>query len=185
MILSFLLWGIVVILAAIGIVICTPVKIRAGFDTEHKPPVRFNMTVLGGLLTISTSSTKAKKDKKLRKPAKSSKLNIKKYLPSMLQALPNLIRRLLACIKIESLRGNMKFGFPDPADTGQIYGITYPLIYRLNSQAKNEVIISPNYERACISGAGSFTARFLPITLLLPMLNFGWTAFLKPKLRRH
>lgn len=185
MILSILVGAIAVILAAIGVVICTPVKIRAGFDTEHKPPVQFNIAVLGGLLTIPTSSTRAKKDKSSEEPTKSSKLNIRRYLPHILQALPDFLGRVLARVKIESLMGNVKFGFPDPADTGQVYGITYPLIYRLNNAAKNNVILFPDYERACISGVASLTVRFLPVTLFPPMLNFGWTAFIKPKFRRH
>jgi hypothetical protein len=172
------------IMLVAGGAFCTPVRLSVDFHGSREPLLQIKAVCLGGLWSTfltngvrSKSNNKKHDEQKTNKPARKS---IAPYIPYMLKAAPRLVSRAFAHIKIETVSAHIKFGLPDPADTGVLYGVLTPFTLL----AEGPVSLQPNFGDAMLEGRCLIVARFTPITLVLPALNFAWSVFIFPRLSK-
>jgi hypothetical protein len=187
-----LLWvlaGILIaILTVILAVICTPIRIKALFDTDEKPVANVRVAIFGGLISIpmGRAGTANKKKNSAKNKNKKQKRTSRWTVDwrSGLQAVPRLISRLINQVNIEEVDAKIRFGFPDPADTGLIYGLTVPGTMWASDKDNIEFALQPDFERARLDGDGKFVVRFTPFLIIVPLIGFGWAVFAPKRLRR-
>lgn len=179
--LSILVWTGLVLLIAIAAIICTPVRVRAIAKSDESPSVQLAIGLLGGLLPVPAKL--GAKDKKPDKD-KTGFMSGLAWRP-VLQALPKLLRGLIARVEFQGVRGHVVLGLPDPADTGRLYGMTYPVLFHLNRSEKNRIHFEPDYDRAAFAVDGQAAMTFIPAALLPPVFSFGWSVFVKPRMARR
>lgn len=78
---------------------------------------------------VKVNKTKAKKDKTKTKKKKSS-ISISvwlKVLKNVQRPIIRFIEDIFKTVKFRKISCNLTFGFPDPADTGMLSGLLYPL----------------------------------------------------------
>lgn len=177
-----------VIVLVAGGVFCTPVQVSVDFNSAHKPLLQIKAICLGGLwpvfLTNNVRSTSDNKKRDKQKTNKSARKSVAPYIPYMLKAAPRLISRVFAQIKIEAVSAHVKFGLPDPADTGFLYGVLMPFTLFAEVSQVSCVSLQPNFSKAMLEGRCRIMARFTPIALVLPVLNFVWSVFISPRLSK-
>jgi hypothetical protein len=91
----------------------------------------------------------------------------------LLRATPRFLRAGLGQIRVESCRGTCRFGFDDPAETGQLYGYLIPLTLPLRDRLR----LDPDFTRACLVADLDCRLSVVPVRLLGPVLRFGWAGF--------
>jgi hypothetical protein len=97
----------------------------------------------------------------------------------MLRAGPGLIGGLIRQIRVERCRVECRFGLGDPADTGQAYGLLAPLVFAppWGWDGAGAVVLTPDFERACLEGEAEVALAVVPARLLPPIVRFAWAAF--------
>ena len=185
---SLLLWSLLgVCLITISLVICLPVSlhIRAGSKPAR---LQIGLGLMGGIVPVlrlvDTDRPRTKraerraKNRADKKTKRATQKKTRKRIDRMrvLRALPALIRDSFACFKIEDCQGEVRFGLPDPAETGQIYGYLIPVTLALHPRLQ----VIPDFNTACLIGDGSCTISVVPVRLVFPFMRFGW-ASLGPK----
>lgn len=181
----------ILILAGIAVlgVLCTPLRLSLAFDTTARPTYLFRVAVFGGLLPVISTSGKRSQGsarKAVPRTAPRSRKPIHRhvadYAPRMLREGPKLMARMAARVRIEAVDASISFGLPDPADTGRVYGALSPVAHALVAGKYAGISLQPDFSGAVLAGRGRLAARLTPVALILPMLSFGWTVFVSPRL---
>lgn len=139
------------------------------------PPARFLVTarLLGGMIpAIRLSGHEGKESLPGPAPKVKKKRKTGARTPATLSAFTGLIRDALGAIELRQLSMRAVIGLGDPAETGQLYGMLTPLQY--GPWRAGVVSVSPDFDRAHLSGELSATLRVTPIALALPLARFGW-----------
>ncbi|KPQ13748.1 MAG: Protein of unknown function (DUF2953) [Rhodobacteraceae bacterium HLUCCO18] len=106
-----------------------------------------------------------------RKGARRSRKDRRKR--AMPRGLPDLVLGLLSAFRVRRLRLTGRFGLPDPADTGTLWGCLTPVIYGL-SGGERRIDIAPEFSGACLDLTGSGELLIHPLRLLRAGLAFAW-----------
>lgn len=177
---------LVALLGVLLLALCAPVRVAAGFDTDTLSGLQFKVDLFGGLISLPglgeiapRPEEKAHRSRKVKKPKSGL---VPAHFLDMLRAGPKLLSRLSKRISLDRLKARIAFGFPDPADTGIVYGVLSPIVLSARLPERSSFVLQPGFERATFSGRGDIAARFTPILLVSPMIEFAWTAFVKPRL---
>lgn len=194
MVLNVAAWAatgiLIALVLAVVAIACTPVRITADLDSERRPALSFRIAILGCLLTVystkrSSGDASAKKSR-LTGAKGRGKLAARKMVaraPYVARAAPRFICGIARRVRLEAMSADVSFGLPDPADTGTLYGALTPIVLLLGIRASARVTLRPNFAKAVWKGRGRLAARFTPISLALPVLAFGWSVFVLPRLR--
>lgn len=165
-------------------ILCTPLRVSAAFDTAARPTFRVKMALFGGLLPISFAPGKAPKrrrqPKPRTKPPARKPTRVAVHAPRMLRNGPRFATKLISQVKLEGLDAHIRFGFPDPADTGMVYGALTPATRCF----RHHVSLQPDFDGAVLAGRGRIAARLTPATLIPPVLGFAWAVFVTPRQSR-
>ncbi len=100
----------------------------------------------------------------------------------MLRQCPSLISKIVERVKLERVEANIRFGLSDPADTGALYGVLFPLLQLINTSQPSHIVLQPDFGNQAFGGRGHMGARFIPIRLVAPMLSFTWTTIIVPRI---
>ncbi len=173
-------WVSLALLALLILLLVTPVKLRMRGTTDPHPHFRVEARPFGGLFPVPVvdshrKKTKAEKKPKAEKPDKPKHKRRALNGAEAIDAIPDLIRRLIRAIHIEHLRLKGVFGFTDPANTGQVYGMLTPFIYGF--QGRTDVTISPDFNAKRLEGEVDAALSIIPMALIMPFLRFGWVLF--------
>jgi hypothetical protein len=91
-----------------------------------------------------------------------------------------LLGELLGRVRIRRAELDLSIGTNDPAATGELAGFAAPLVALANALPRTRVTFTPNFGGPTLEGAGEGEIRFVPITLVPPMVSFA----LSPEVRR-
>ena len=169
--------------AVVLVVLFTPLRVCADFDTDASPPVRLDLALFGRRLPLipatrkKTGPSPSSAEPKPRRRPRTKRRRTAAPIPRLIRAAPRLLVRLFAQVKIEALDADIRFGFDDPVDTGVLYGAVTPVSLLLG----NHVTIRPDFDTAVLAGRGHFAARLTPAALLPPLVAFVWTAVVRPR----
>lgn len=174
------------ILLLIIVLLCLPLHLNLQFNSQAKPSVEFKVALLGGALSVPMKSNGKtdKSPKPKKKPSISKKRRAKLDIRPLLRHLPQLMSRLFNLIKFEMLRATIGFGFDSPADTGMVYGMLTPFERVFGNKTNRQIVLHPDFDRAKFESTGHIAARFTPITIVPPLLGFGWAGVVKPRLAK-
>jgi len=168
-------------------VFCTPVLVSVDFNTAAKRLFYIKAAFFGGLCPMFSTSELSKpaagKSKK-HSEKKSARKRSMAQVYHMVGAAPGLAAKIIAQVKIETLNVHIAFGLPDPADTGVIYGVLAPFALLAEAPKAVDLSLHPNFGGAMFESRCHLVARFTPIALVLPALNFVWVAFVSPRLAK-
>jgi hypothetical protein len=191
--LGILLWAIagVLIVAFIATlsILCAPMRISILFDTRTRPAVLFKLALFGGLLPVFSTadkpherSTNGPREAASRKPRRSKRRNLAALAARMLREMPTLISKIFSRVTLEKVDAKIRFGLPDPADTGIVYGALIPILQLIGVPERSNVALHPDFGNQVFDGRGHIGARFVPVALIAPMLSFAWATMVLPRL---
>lgn len=122
--------------------------------------------------TTSTEDTR----KRARSPVKHRRTRRLRILRAV-RAAPDLIAGLVGPLRVESVTADATFGLGDPAETGQLYGILFPLIHSAAALPHTSICVRPDFSRHTLSGDVAATFRLVPLVLVVPLAAFAWQVF--------
>lgn len=193
MMLDILLWimaGVLIVafFAALSI-LCAPMRISITLNTQTRPAFLFKVALFGGLLPVFSTadkqyerSTKVSTEAASREPRSPERRNVAAFAARMLRELPTLISKILSRVKLERVDATIRFGLPDPADTGIVYGALIPILPLISVPKRSHVVLHPDFGDQVFDGCGHMGVRFVPIALIAPILSFAWATMVLPRL---
>ena len=93
----------------------------------------------------------------------------------LMKDLKRLLNGLVYAIRIRYLRGCIRIGLQDPADTGQAAGSLWSLAGWLQSLYPVEIEIEPSFSQEVLEGEGQGALRIWPILVALSLLRFSFS----------
>lgn len=93
----------------------------------------------------------------------------------LMKDLKRLLNGLVYAIRIRYLRGCIRIGLQDPADTGQAAGSLWSLAGWLQSLYPVEIEIEPSFCQEVLEGEGQGALRIWPILVALSLLRFSFS----------
>ena len=184
-IIAILIFAIVAVVS----VLCTPMRISVMFDTRNRPRYCFKVVLLGGLFPIvlapkrwSEPSTGQRTKEPSHRSRAAQRRYVSAYAPRMLCKFPGLVFKVFSRVKLERLEAKIRFGLPDPAETGIVYGALTPLLQFIDLSERSNIVVHPDFGSEVFDGRGHLGTRFLPIALVAPVLGFAWVTMVAPRL---
>lgn len=189
---SLVAWLLVALIAVLLLLAVTPLRVKGQFRSEPHRQFKVRAASLNGFLpflTLFDSTTeRAQKRKEKRKLKKKSKPKAKggktggrpgrmSRKMRMGRNIPALILNLINCISFEDITGKIIFGLDDPADTGFVFGLFSPIAYGLPPSKRVHMLVQPVFDRATLGGKADVEFSVTPVTLLPPLVRFGWRSF--------
>ena len=176
----------IVILVLALAVVCMPMEIKAENMDGHKPVLTFKISMLGGLVVVPIDHDRRFKNpsrgKKKQHPMKSKSGPAFDWKMDF-RNVPKLILKIIKRIKIKAFNAVVRFGFPDPADTGSLYGLVVPLSILSNQKDAVNITLQPDFGNTRFEGELEFVARFIPLLILGPLVGLGLAVFIAPRFR--
>lgn len=182
------------------LLVCIPwvVSIAAGTGTQRRLVVelrpfrrtfparlRFERT-LGGDGARSERARDARRPNGADKPARNTDepeqagtRRRKRPTTRMIGAAPHLLRGLLTVFRVEHLRLEGTIGLPDPADTGQLFGLVEALSVVLPG-SRVSVSLVPDFFGPTFDARGEASLRVHLVRAIPPALRFGWVVYVRP-----
>ena len=93
----------------------------------------------------------------------------------LMKDLKRLLNGLVYAIRVRYLRGCIRIGLQDPADTGQAAGSLWSLAGWLQSLYPVEIEIEPSFCQEVLEGEGQGALRIWPILVALSLLRFSFS----------
>ncbi|MCR9150710.1 MAG: DUF2953 domain-containing protein [Rhodobacteraceae bacterium] len=103
----------------------------------------------------------------------------RRLTPRLLHHAPVLLGGLRAVFRIERLVLSGRVGLPDPADTGQLFGVILPLSHACPSD-RVAIAVEPVFDGPAFEAEAEARLRVQPIRLLPSVVRFGWRVFVRP-----
>lgn len=94
----------------------------------------------------------------------------------LLRQLKALIKDVLGCFEIRDFIADFRVGLCDPADTGLIFALIGPAIFKLGSSSAHQIRVEPSFEdEAVFECYSQGVVRLRPIQLAIPFLRFAFS----------
>ena len=177
------MWAIIALSSLAGLAIfllMIPLDMVMRLEAYGKPKFRARFVWLWGLLSQEIK----KKPKKIKKEVpEKEKLKKKKgkasdfvrilRIKGLFKHLKRLIGDILGHLSFRDLKGEFKFGFGDPADTGLFFGFLGPAIQFSSPHLNHRLNIKPSFgPEPKLEGYLQGTLRLIPILLVPAVLRF-------------
>lgn len=179
MALQILLWLGVSLLVVISLILILPIHVALSWQSDPAMPSTVRIRPFGGVSPAIKVYDSGKPSKPKKHVARKDRRRRSKgrggWIPrgNLLAEGMKLFRRLLSAVHIDDLYLDAEVGLGDPGETGQLYGQLCPLIYTTGGQ----VMVRPNFDKACLRGAALARLHFTVIGLVWPFARFGWHVF--------
>ncbi|MBV2358842.1 DUF2953 domain-containing protein [Thalassococcus sp. CAU 1522] len=166
--------------AALLAVLVLPVELRFVAERAGHARLRVQLGLLGGGVPwITLSDTDRPRKARRPKPPRPASRDRRRGKDTgrrrpPVGAILRFARDLLRVVRIRSLRVAGTFGFDDPADTGQLYGLIAPLRFGIAGCRRVELDIAPEFSGACLQGRAEGALRLRPVRLVPPAMRLGW-----------
>jgi hypothetical protein len=174
---TVLVWAVigllVLLMVAVLAVMLTPIHFRMMLSADPKLRFMIHAAPLAGFVPPIELVDSLKRDSEAqadepvdeappKKPARAVRWQSQKVI----SAIARFVSDLVHSCRIETVHSDLTFGFEDPADTGQVFGLLAPLAYGLKGSAHGGPQIRPDFEKARFEGTASLTLSFVPARLV-------------------
>jgi hypothetical protein len=175
-----LLWTVLGLIGFTLAALAVPVDVVAQLDLGARTRLTLRVAWLFGLVRVrremgSQESAAPEKPKERRE-------NRGVRLPhlTIIRRGFDLLGELMSRVRIHRAELDLSIGTNDPAATGELAGFAAPIVVLANALPRTRVTFMPDFTGPTFEGAGEGEIRFVPITLLPPMVSF----VLSPEVRR-
>lgn len=160
------------LLAVAALACLTPLRLDIRIRKARDWDTRFELRPFAGLGPRIPLRRK-------HREAPASKTTSKRRAPSsrVLGAGLAFLREVLTCIRLDALRGHVRFGCGDPAETGQVFGAVMPALHAARALPRLRLDVQPDFEAEVLRGEVSLVLSLVPARLLVPLARFGWRVF--------
>jgi len=171
------------ILLVIILVFSVPVDLTFDFRTDGDGKGMLRVGWLFGLLGKNLLPRKKKpakrpkKPKKAKKPKKGKKRDLNALLAlirtrGVLAGSVKLVRRMLTAFRVRQLDADLRVGLDDPADTGIMCAVLWPLMVRPGLFGPGTVRVEPVFEEPVFEAALRGEVRIIPAQMVANLLRF-------------
>lgn len=169
------------LLALVVVLVATPMHLRlvaaagenAGFRAEIRTlwglSPRLNLEGGGGGDGAAETPPKRKRGK--RRKRRRGGIGAEDAM-RLLKAVPHAAVTALRRIHIDGLRLRATFGFDDPADTGEVFGLLTPWVYGLPTELC-DVRIQPDFDGPRFEGSAELSVHLTPVAVVWPAVRLA------------
>ena len=162
------------ILLFIVLAFLIPVKLSFNFRTDVVGQRMLRVVWLFGLVE---KILLPRKKKPAKKPRKTKKPDLKTILTlirtrGVLTGIIRLVRRILKSLRVRQLNADLRVGLDDPADTGTMYAVLWPLMVRPGLFGPVTFRIEPVFEEPVFEAALQGEVTVVPGQMLANLLRF-------------
>lgn len=155
------------------ILLSIPLDIESYFVVGEKQKPRMKIRWLFGLIHKNLEKKEKRTEKK--KPSKKPRRprNISEHLNNQefMRRVAVLVKELISTLQFRNFEARLRFGLPDPSDTGFLFGYLcamQPLLTSFQVDARFE----PSFDEEVIEGCTKGSLRLCPIRIILPIVRF-------------
>ena len=151
-----------------------PIEVSFSLDTAAQPRFRSRFIWLFGLVRKDIQKKEGKTGKKKR-PGKRPDIRIMLRVlrtRGLFRQVRNLLVRLWRCLNFRRLEAEFTIGLGDPADTGLLFALIWPITTGMAGSISDHVRMRPSFNEAVFKGYASGTIRVSPIRLIPPLMRF-------------
>jgi len=150
------------------------IPIEMAFDTS-RPGAKARVGWAFGLLWKDVGGKK-KKPKKPKKKKRRPRAKVSlDFLATrgVVSGLLKLARRMIGGVRVKQLDAHLRIGLDDPADTGMLYSVIWPILIPLNYIGSSNVRMDLCFEEAILDFRGQGHVRVVPAQMIWAVLLFG------------
>ena len=174
----WVLIGLTSFFATIVLGLCIPVDASLNFDTSSDPRFSARLKWLFGLVgrDMAPGRSKPREERRAHKPSFRGAIWSIACTRGLFSKTKNLIKDMLARVKVKEISVMLKVGVPDPADAGMLFGIlnAAAAVVRLPPKCKLDVTPAIS-DRFFCQGRVYCTVSVRPISLVLPISRFAFS----------
>ena len=173
----YIIAGIVLFIV---LVLSIPVDMALDLEATERAGSKMRVGWLFGLFW------KDIRGRRRKKPRKKGKREMRPILSMLrVRGLPEgilkLARRILGRFKVGQMDVDIRLGLDDPADTGMMYSVLWPLLVPVNPFGPVNFRLEPAFDEPTFEASLHGRARVYPIQMVGPVLRFvfsptGWRA---------
>ncbi|UCH42562.1 MAG: DUF2953 domain-containing protein [Dehalococcoidales bacterium] len=161
------------ILLVIVLAFSIPVNLSFNFRTDVAGQ---RMLRVGWLFGLVEKNLLPRKKKLAKKPRKTKKRDLKTVLTlirtrGVLTGIIRLVRRILKSLRVRQLNADLRVGLDDPADTGIMYAVLWPLMVRPNLFGPVTSRIEPVFEEPVFEAALQGEVTIVPAQMVANLLR--------------
>jgi hypothetical protein len=152
------------------VLLAIPIELDFYLKKDETLDYRAELCLLLGLVTIDMTSKDMKRKKRiLPKKQKSGKVHLMPLLKNrgFIKRIIRLIRDLLHSLQIRELNLHCRIGLDDPADTGMLLGLFWPLLLPWKNAR-----LKADFQEAVFEGYCKAKIRLFPIQIIGYLLAF-------------
>jgi hypothetical protein len=154
---TVLLWAVLclpVLLVVLTVALLfLPVRFRIWLSAPPHARLRIHVAPFAGVMPQFelVDSQNAEKDTPAgdgpdQSPSKQDRRGVRWQSRVVLSATTRFVADLIRACRVEEVHADLDFGFDDPADTGQVFGLLAPWAYGLNGVAPDALHIRPDFQ---------------------------------------
>ena len=169
------LWIIAGIILLVVLVLSIPVDLTFEIATQATSGQKMRVGWLFGLVGKDVLPGKKKpekvtKAKKRKRPSPGLILSVLRTR-GLVSWVAKFARRMLRSLHFRNLDASLRIGLPDPADTGQMYGLTWPAFLPRSSD-NIRFRMEPAFEGPVFEAALQGTVRVFPAQMAANVVSF-------------
>ena len=150
------------------------IPIEMAFDTS-RPGAKARVGWAFGLLWKDVGGEKKKPKgpkKKKRGPGAKAFLTFLETR-GIASGLLKLARRMIGSIRVKQMDTHLRMGLDDPADTGMLYSVIWPILIPLNYIGSSDVRMTLCFEEEILDFTGQGHVRIVPAQMIWAVILFG------------
>jgi len=164
----YIIAGIVLFIV---LVLSIPVDMTLDLETPERAGTKMRVGWLFGLFW------KDIRGRRKRTPKKREKRGMKSFLSVLrVRGLPEgilkLVRRILGRFKFGRMDVDIRLGLDDPADTGMMYSVLWPLLVPVSSYGPMNFRLEPAFDEPTFKASLRGRVRLYPIQMVGPVFRF-------------
>ena len=164
----YIIAGIVLFIV---LVLSIPVDMALDLEATERAGTKMRVGWLFGLFW------KDIRGRRRKKPRKKEKRDMKSFLSVLrVRGLPEgilkLTRRMLGTFKVRQMDVDIRLGLDDPADTGMMYSVLWPVFVPVSSFGPMNFRLEPAFDEPTFEASLRGRVRLYPIQMVGPVLRF-------------
>jgi hypothetical protein len=155
----------------IMLVLSIPVDMALELETTERAGTKMRVGWLFGLFWKDIRGRRKRKPKKRERKDFMSFLSVLR-VRGLPEGILKLTRRMLGRFKVGQMDVDIRFGLDDPADTGMMYSVLWPLLVPVNPFGPVSFRLEPAFDEPTFETSLHGRVRVYPIQMVGPVLRF-------------
>lgn len=192
-ILALVGWALLFLLVVIVLIIFSQIHLRITFRSHDRAQFLFELRLFSGslpcILRIAKTfdakdipqavSDSTRSDKSKRSSGRRRGRHLPRGVARQIRDVPAVIEDTLSVIHLDRVVVRGRIGLDDPADTGQLCGVLYPLMYGSTSD-RFVIEVTPEFTTVGFEGDAELSFHFVPVRLAWPTVRLASFALVAP-----